>query len=51
MHRALEITVPAASTDALVFELKNSECLISLAVHRGASIKPPGDVLVAHTLN
>lgn len=51
MHRAIEITVPPASTDALIFELKKSDYLISLSVHRGASIKPPGDVIVVHALN
>ena len=51
MHRAIEITLPPTSTDALIREPKKSNCLISLAVHRGASIKPSGNVLVVHTLN
>ncbi|MDQ3797256.1 MAG: DUF389 domain-containing protein [Pseudomonadota bacterium] len=51
MHRAIEITVPPASTDALISELEKSLYLISLSIHRGASIKPPGDVIVVHVLN
>ena len=51
MHRAIEITAPPASTDALIRELEKSDHLISLSVHRGASIKPPGDVLVVRALN
>jgi hypothetical protein len=51
MHRAIEITLPPASTDALISELKKSDYLIGLSVQRGASIKPPGDVIVVHTLN
>ena len=50
MHRTTEITVPATGRGALVFELRKLDCLISLAVHRGPSIKPSGDVLVLHTL-
>jgi Domain of unknown function (DUF389) len=51
MHRAIEITAPSASTDALIRDLARSDHLISLSVHRGASIKPPGDVLMVHALN
>ncbi len=51
MHRAIEITAPPASTDALIRELEKSDHLISLSVHRGASIKPPGDVLMVRALN
>lgn len=51
MHRAIEITVPPVSTDTLIRELEKSDRLISLSVHRGTSIKPPGDVLMVHALN
>lgn len=51
MHRTIEIVVSPASTDALIGKLEKSDHLISLSVHRGASIKPPGDVLVVHALN
>ena len=51
MHRTIEMVVPAESTDALIGQLEKSDHLISLTVHRGASIKPPGDVLVVHALN
>ena len=35
----------------MIAKLEKSDHLISLSVHRGASIKPPGDVLVVHALN
>ena len=51
MHRTITISVPADSTDRLSDELTDLDQVISLAVERGASIKPPGDVLTVHTLN
>ncbi|QIN78242.1 DUF389 domain-containing protein [Rubrobacter marinus] len=51
MHRTIEITAPPAATDFLISKLEKSDHLIGLTVHRGASIKPPGDVLVVHALN
>ena len=51
MHRAIEITVPPAATDALIEELEGVDGLIGLSVHRGASGVPPGDVLTVHALN
>jgi len=51
MHRTIEITVPAGSTSWLSQELEQMEHVIGLAVLKGASIKPPGDVVVVHALN
>jgi hypothetical protein len=51
MHRAIEITAPSASTDVLIRDLARSDRLISLSVHRGASIKPSGDVLTRTPLS
>ena len=51
MHRALSIAVPAASTDRLLAELAPLDAVIGLSVSRGASVKPPGDVIMAHVLN
>ena len=51
MHRTLELTVPPAATDALTHQLKTIEDVIGLTVMRGASLKPPGDVLTVHVLN
>ncbi|MDF7811616.1 DUF389 domain-containing protein [Hymenobacter sp. YC55] len=51
MHRTLEVTVPAAATDALCHELTDLDAVIGLSVQRGASRKPPGDVLIIHVLN
>lgn len=51
MHRTVEITLPPRATEQLLAELAANEHVISLSVQRGASIKPPGDVVVVQTLN
>jgi hypothetical protein len=51
LHRTLEITVPPSYTDELIHELERLEGVIHLSVVRGASVKPPGDVLTVHALN
>jgi hypothetical protein len=43
--------VPPSCTEELIHELERQEHVINLSVVRGASIKPPGDVLTVHTLN
>ena len=51
MHRTIQITVPSTSTEWLVSELAKSENVVGLSLQRGASIKPPGDVITVHALN
>lgn len=51
MHRTIEITAPPSYTDELIYELERLEQVINLSVVRGASVKPPGDVLTVHALN
>src|SRR5918998_1830389 len=51
MHRTIEITVGPTQTDRLCRELEQAEHVIGLSLQRGASIKPPGDVITVHTLN
>ncbi len=51
MHRTIEITVSPSYTDELIDQLEQEEHVINLHVVRGASIKPPGDVLTVHALN
>ena len=51
MHRTIEIAVSGEDTDAVVRELESLEDVITLSVHRGASIKPPGDLVSVHTLS
>jgi len=51
MHRTLDISVPPGATDALLTHLERHEQVIGLSVSRGASIKPPGDVITVHVLN
>jgi len=43
--------VPPPRTDELIEELEQLDEVISLTAIRGGSIKPPGDVLMVHTLN
>lgn len=51
MHRTLEITVPATATDSLCRQLVALDTVVGLTLARGASQKPPGDVLTVHVLN
>jgi uncharacterized membrane protein len=51
MHRDLEITLPSEATDRLLSKLEAMDGVISLAVHRDSSVKPPGDVISAAVLN
>lgn len=51
MHRTIEISLSASGTDALLHRLEEKEDVIGLSVNRGASIKPPGDVVTVHVLN
>jgi hypothetical protein len=51
MHRTIELTVPAHITDSLQTELTSLDEVIGLTLHRGASLKPAGDVLIVHVLN
>src|SRR5918997_2251492 len=45
------MTVPPAATATVLKQLEELEHVVGLSVERGASIKPPGDVLTIHTLN
>ena len=51
MHRHFTIALPATATDALLDELQRTRGVVSVAVHRGASVKPPGDVVSVDALN
>lgn len=44
MARTVQLTVPAARTDALVSDLQRLDPH-ALRLHRGASVQPPGDVV------
>jgi hypothetical protein len=43
--------VPAPGTDELLASLERLDQVVSISVHRGASVKPPGDVITVHSLN
>jgi Domain of unknown function (DUF389) len=51
MHRTMDISVPSGVTEPLLGLLEQQEHVIGLGVSRGASIKPPGDVITVHVLN
>jgi hypothetical protein len=51
VQHTIEVAVPTADTDTVVRELEQLDAVISLSVYRGASIKPPGDVVSVHALN
>ena len=51
MHRNLELIVSPEHTDGLISELNGLDGVLTVAVHRGHSVKPPGDVIVAEVLN
>ena len=51
MYRSFEISVPAAGTDELLASLASLDQVVSISVHHGASIKPPGDSITVHCLN
>ncbi len=51
MHRTLTIAVPASVTDSLAAGMLALDDVIGLSVSRGASLKPPGDVVTVHVLN
>lgn len=51
MYRSFEISAPSAATDELLASLESLDQVVSLSVERGASIKPPGDVITVHSLN
>jgi hypothetical protein len=51
MHRHFSIVVPARVADDLVEELTQMPCVVSVSVHRGASVQPPGDIVGVEALN
>ncbi|HYG33646.1 MAG TPA: DUF389 domain-containing protein [Clostridia bacterium] len=51
MARVLQITVPADQTEELIQRLKETDHLISMKLYRGASVKPPGDVIAVEVIN
>ena len=51
MHHTVEIVSPAEATDDVVNRLEKIEGVLTLLVHRGDSVRPPGDVVIVHALN
>jgi len=51
MHRHFTIAIPTGAADRLLEELQQIPAVISLSVHRGASVQPLGDVIEVDALN
>lgn len=51
MARTVHITVPASETDRLLERLKPIEGAVSILVHRGAAIRPEGDLIILRGTN
>lgn len=51
MHRTIQITVSPDATPWLVARLEDMEHVLGISLNRGASILPPGDIVVVHALN
>lgn len=51
LHRGIDISLPPEATDQLVHALEHLEGIVLVTVHRGASVKPPGDTVNVVTRN
>lgn len=51
MSRTIEISLPAEKADKLIRDLQDADGIVGFALQRGASLKPPGDVLTVHATN
>lgn len=51
MSRTIEISLPPEKADNLIRDLRDADGIVGLALQRGASLKPPGDVLTVHATN
>lgn len=51
MSRSIQVSLPQGKTDSLVGELSSSEGVVGISLHRGAALKPPGDLLMIDATN
>lgn len=51
MARTIQITLPSDKTDRLAEALQRIGGIVGISVQRGASLKPPGDVLIVQSTN
>jgi hypothetical protein len=51
VYRSFTISAPPAASDGLLASLERLDQVVSLSIERGASVKPPGDVITVHSLN
>ncbi len=51
MPRVISVTVATEKTDALIEQMQNLENVSGLALQRGASIEPPGDIVTISANN
>lgn len=51
MHQSFQVCVPAAHTEDFLDGLAGVDEVISVSLQSGASLKPPGDLVLIHALN
>jgi Domain of unknown function (DUF389) len=51
MHHTIELAVPNEATAAVLTELADVDGVVQVSVERGASVKPPGDLVRVQVLN
>jgi hypothetical protein len=51
MHRTFEIVLEAEKADELCRNIAKNENVINVSIQRGASVKPPGDIVTVHLLS
>ena len=51
MSRSIQVSVAPEKTDRIVDEPHRTDGIIGISLQRGASLKPPGDVLTVQVTN
>jgi uncharacterized hydrophobic protein (TIGR00271 family) len=51
VSRTIDISLPSEKANALIEDLRSANGVVGFSVHRGASMKPPGDVVTIQTTN
>lgn len=51
MPRTIQVVVPPSKTDELVERVRSSKGVVGLALQRGVSLDPPGDIVIIQSTN
>ena len=51
MSRTIQLSLPSGRTEAFVSELLDLDGIVALGLQRGASLKPPGDIVTIQATN